>query len=118
MERHRNGPRHALLLAALGAALVLLGGCSADPDFCRFDPGDCAGGIGGYCDYDSDCQDGYCCREMSNCGGGMCTYACDRDDHCPPDMACEHGKCFFTCRVDADCAHGMECEHDGVCEWP
>ena len=104
------------------AAFLVTGwaiGCAADPDFCRFEPGDCSGGIGGFCEHDDDCQDGHCCREDSNCGGGMCTYRCDGDHQCPPDMRCEHGLCFFACASDADCATGMSCEHgDTVCEWP
>jgi len=48
----------------------------------------------------------------------MCTYACDRDADCPPDMACEHDVCFFVCGSDRDCARGMSCEHgDTICEW-
>ena len=80
----------AKLAIVLGALLGTLGGyaCNHGGD-CRFDP-DCGGGIGGFCDVNRDCADGFCCRS-DNCGGGMCTFECDRDSDCPDDMACEHG---------------------------
>lgn len=99
---------------SLGAA-----GCASEPDYCRFDPGECGGGIGGDCVFDEDCQDGFCCREDSNCGGGMCTYACRSDADCPASMRCQHDICFFSCSIDDDCASGQRCEHDNtICEWP
>ena len=107
-------------LAALAVfGLLFAFGCDDDPDRCRFDPGDCFGGIGGFCGEDDDCDTGHCCTEEANCGGGMCTYSCDRDEDCPDDMGCEHHTCFFGCVSDDDCADGMSCEHDNtVCEWP
>ena len=113
MTRHILAPSLALLLATLA-------GCSGDPDDeCRFDPAHCGGGVGADCARDDDCDDGYCCTEESNCGGGMCTIACARDADCPSFMACEHDICFFRCDVDEDCASGQSCEHGNtVCEWP
>ena len=113
-------PMHGMTIAWVGLSLAvgLAAGCASDPDYCRFDPHDCGGGIGGDCADDADCQDGYCCRDESNCGGGMCTFMCDGAHPCPDDMRCEHNTCFFACSSDADCASGQSCEHDGVCEWP
>ena len=108
------------VLTRLIVALVLAlccAACTGEPEYCRFDPG-CGGGIGATCRSYDDCSDGFCC-DSGNCGGGMCTYRCDVDADCPPEMACEHDVCFFTCRSDADCARGMSCEHGNtVCEWP
>lgn len=100
----------------LVALFALLLSCDGDPEHCRFDP-DCGGGIGAFCDEESDCDEGICC-DSGNCGGGMCTYRCDNDNPCPDDMACEHGTCFFTCDDDVDCAAGQSCEHGHtICEW-
>ncbi len=103
-------------------ALVLLStgcGCGDDeePDTCRFDPERCAGGPGGFCGDDYDCETGFCC-DSGNCGGGMCTYPCGDDGDCPGGMLCEHDTCFYECFDDLDCAEGMSCEHgQTVCEW-
>lgn len=110
--------RSPFLLAAVLAG-VLVAGCDDDIETCRFDPEDCRGGIGGFCDDRGDCDTGECCTEEANCGGGMCTFSCDRHEDCPDDMRCEHNTCFFACDSDEDCAEGMSCEHDQtVCEWP
>jgi hypothetical protein len=98
-----------MLLAAVAIA-------ACEPHLCRFDPS-CAGGIGGLCDSDRDCADGFCCT-TDNCGGGMCTVACSHDEDCPDEMACEHEVCFFVCGSDEDCAEAMSCEHGNtICEW-
>ena len=105
----------------IGAVIV---GCGDDGptrpyDACRYDPASCRGEVGAFCRDNRDCAQGTCCTEDSNCGGGMCTFACDRDEHCPPSMACEHHVCFFRCVSDRDCAVGQSCEHGKtVCEWP
>lgn len=99
---------------ALAAAALL--SCDGEPDHCRFDP-ECEGGVGGFCDTASDCDEGFCC-DTNNCGGGMCTYRCSDDHECPDDMLCEHETCFFRCADDTDCAEGMSCEHgETICEW-
>lgn len=99
--------------------LWLLAGCTADPDVCRFEPERCVDGeAGAFCTSDRDCV-GMCCTDKSNCAAGMCTFSCNDDRDCPPDMACEHDVCFFRCSADADCAVGQRCEHGHtVCEWP
>ncbi len=105
-----------LLVVLLFAVTSMIGACAPGPEDCRYDPW-CGGGIGGVCDSDGDCFDGFCC-DTDNCGGGMCTYDCDEDSHCPPSMLCEHHVCFFTCDSDRDCAPEMSCEHgDTICEW-
>lgn len=107
-------------LAALVAASLALSisGCSPG-DGCRFQPESCGGDVGANCAVDRDCADGYCCTESANCGGGMCTIACNDDLDCPGFMGCEHHVCFFLCDVDEDCAVGQSCEHGNtVCEWP
>ena len=131
---------HRTLLASVALVLVAAGiancgnggsplssGGAADDDDgnagftdnCRFNPDGCFGEIGGNCDGNSDCNDGFCCDEDSNCGGGMCTISCDDDADCPSFMACEHDVCFFRCDDDDDCASGQSCEHGNtVCEWP
>jgi hypothetical protein len=112
-----------LLTAALPLALLVASGCD-DDDYpygtgCRFDPADCYGGPGGFCDRNADCESEFCCTDQSNCGGGMCTWRCANDGDCPRDMACEHDLCFYRCASDADCAVGQSCEHGRtVCEWP
>lgn len=90
------------------------------PDtFCRENPADCFGEIGGGCDRTDDCADGVCCRDEKNCGGGMCLYICDDDRDCPANQGCEHGYCFFSCSRDEDCGRGQSCEHGKtVCEYP
>lgn len=117
----------ALLLTTFLLALpVLAVSCGDDEpppgpagEDCRFEPANCGGDLGALCVNDSDCWDAYCCTEQSNCGGGMCTLPCDRNDDCPSFMACEHHVCFFRCSDDADCAAGQSCEHDNtICEWP
>lgn len=113
--------RHVIVVV-----LILLGLVSAhcsDPvssDLCRLDPQNCMGGAGTRCDDDQQCNfELYCCREKSNCGGGMCTIACHDDLDCPDDMLCEHDKCFYRCADDQDCAPGMSCEHGKtICEYP
>jgi hypothetical protein len=108
----------ALLLAALS-----LPACDDDDDYpyydeCRFEPGLCAGGLGGLCGGNQDCAVGFCCRNPKECGGGMCTLSCRNDLDCPVEMACEHGMCFYSCRSDLDCAAGQHCGHGHtVCEW-
>ena len=92
------------------------GGGDPDP-LCRSNPADCPGDIGGFCDFDEDCDDGACCRD-NNCGGGMCTYFCRGNVDCPYNMLCEHGYCFFTCAHDNDCGPGQQCEHgETICEY-
>lgn len=87
-----------------------------DP-YCRENPDDCYGDIGGDCELEEDCFDGVCCRDK-NCGGGMCTYECNAHGDCPSGMRCEHGVCFFQCDDDDDCGPGQECEHgDSICEY-
>lgn len=91
--------------------------CTPDVESCRYDWYDCGGYIGGICDVDMDCVEGFCCT-TDNCGNGMCTYHCDDDRDCPPSMGCEHDTCFYLCDSDSDCAHGWECEHGNtICEW-
>lgn len=91
-----------------------------EPDtFCRANPGDCPGEIGGACAVTDDCDDGVCCRDEKNCDGGMCLYVCSDDRDCPSNMLCEHGHCFFRCSEDADCGRGQSCEHGNtICEYP
>ncbi len=85
---------------------------------CRFDPANCPGGIGGFCDDDDECETGFCC-DTKECNHGMCTFRCDERDDCPFDMECEHGVCFLGCDDGDDCAEGMKCEHGHkACEWP
>lgn len=103
-------------------ALMLAGSCSNDGDSsntCRLFPDDCFDGrAGAFCESDRECR-GFCCTDGANCGGGMCTYACDIDEDCPFDMGCEHNVCFYLCDDDLDCAEGQRCEHGNtVCEWP
>ncbi len=107
-----------LALASLLLIGGLLGGACADPySACRLDPLCASGGVGASCASDRDCFDGVCC-ESDNCGGGMCTFACDDDRDCPPEMLCEHSTCFFICSDDRDCAVGQSCEHGNtICEW-
>lgn len=108
----------ASVVALLAGAVLGLVAASCEVEHCRYDP-QCGGGIGGFCGDSSDCDEGFCCTEESNCGGGMCTYRCDDDNDCPEDMACEHDKCFFRCDSDSQCAEGMSCEHGRtICEWP
>lgn len=85
--------------------------------FCRENPEECYGDIGGDCVDDFDCIDGFCCQSK-NCGGGMCTYRCDTNADCPNAMSCEHGNCFFACNEDRDCGTGQKCEHGHtICEY-
>lgn len=107
------------VLVALLALAALGPGCAGpSSDGCRFEPERCGGGrAGAFCVDDSDCR-GFCCTDAANCAGGMCSYACDIDEDCPVDMACQHNLCFYACEFDEDCAVGQTCEHDGVCEWP
>lgn len=102
---------------ALVGAMVAAQACHGpNSEECRFDP-DCGGGLGGTCDKDRDCFEGFCC-DSDNCGGGMCTLDCDGDRDCPDGMRCEHDICFFACDSDRDCAAGAQCEHGNtVCEW-
>jgi hypothetical protein len=92
----------------------------ASSDTCRLDPRSCYGGAGTLCRGDYDCNAGlFCCRDRSNCNGGMCTIRCGSDRDCPSDMRCEHSMCFYACAHDTDCAPGMYCEHGHtICEWP
>ncbi len=116
-------PIRAIVLGLCGAAACIglgmtMPACGGEPEHCRFNP-DCGGGVGSLCGSDDDCDEGVCCRETANCGGGMCTYPCTTSANCPSDMACEHGVCFFRCADDRDCAAGMSCEHSNtICEWP
>lgn len=85
--------------------------------YCRDNPRDCFGEIGGDCGVTEDCIDGNCCRDKE-CGNGMCTYFCDGDFDCPDVMNCEHGYCFFRCSDDDECGPGQKCEHSKtVCEY-
>ncbi|MCB9643529.1 MAG: hypothetical protein H6728_10705 [Myxococcales bacterium] len=90
------------------------------PDICRLEPEKCHGSPGALCNGDNECAGGlFCCLEKSNCGGGMCTLACEVDTDCPTNMLCEHKKCFFRCESDQDCAPTMRCEHGNtICEYP
>ncbi len=103
--------------SALVGGLAIGGACGGpNPGDCRGDPFCNNGGIGAFCDGNSECFDGYCC-EKKGCNEGMCTYRCDNDSECPSNMGCEHDVCFFRCGGDGDCLNGQECKHDGVCEW-
>ncbi len=93
-------------------------GGSGPDTFCRENPEDCAGEIGGACRTTDDCDDGVCCRDDGNCNGGMCLYRCSDDRDCPSNMLCEHDHCFFRCDSDADCGRGQSCEHGNtICEY-
>lgn len=95
-----------------------VGGDSEPDTFCRENPGDCFGEIGGRCDVTDDCDDGVCCRDDKNCDRGMCLYRCSDDRDCPRNQLCEHDHCFFTCSDDRDCGPGQSCEHgDTICEY-
>jgi hypothetical protein len=124
IQRHRSLLIRASLWWVLAAGAVVASSCGDDGEYssarCRFEPEDCNGGAGTFCDRDRDCLEGlFCCRDDSNCGGGMCTADCRRDRDCPRGMRCEHEMCFYACEVDEDCAEGMGCEHGRtVCEWP
>jgi hypothetical protein len=125
--------RRRPLLATMALALILFAVATcgdderSDPpadngsadDFCRENPGDCDGDIGGSCTRTEDCVDGVCCTDNANCNGGMCLYSCDRTADCPSNQRCEHGQCFFSCDRDSDCGAGQTCEHmNTVCEYP
>ncbi len=115
----KTRPFHWGAWALIGAIAVGVSGITCDDDFeyCRQNPQDCPGDIGGPCDVDDDCLDGVCCKDK-NCGGGMCTYPCKDDLDCPDVMACEHKVCFFSCIDDLDCGAGQSCEHGHtICEY-
>ena len=96
--------------------MVSCGGPSSEQ--CRFEPEQCHGLAGGFCEADRDCAGELTCCDDKNCGGGMCTQECSDDRDCPEDMRCEHDVCFYACDSDRDCAPGMSCEHgETVCEW-
>ena len=110
-------------LAALLLGVMSLPACDDDDEYpyydeCRYEPGLCAGGLGGLCGGNQDCAIGFCCRNPKECGSGMCTLSCRNDLDCPVEMGCEHGVCFYSCRSDLDCAAGQHCGHGHtVCEW-
>ena len=105
-----------LLGLTLGALLSVTCGPPGPPvGDCRYNP-DCGGGLGGFCDRDSECGSGYCC-ERKECDHGMCTFDCDSDPECPAGMLCQHDTCFFSCNNHGDCARGQKCKHGRVCEW-
>ena len=104
------------MVGIVGPFAYFEGGGEVDP-YCRENPGDCEGEIGGDCRDDLDCFDGTCCKDK-NCGDGMCTYLCNSDGECPSNMRCEHDTCFFECGSDADCGPGQKCEHGKtICEY-
>lgn len=109
----------ALSVAACGKRTDTFEGTGEVDTFCRDNPDDCGGQLGGACEQTDDCSDGVCCTEKSNCGGGMCLFRCESNADCPENQRCEHKQCFFSCRTDDDCAPGQKCEHgDTICEWP
>jgi len=123
MGERRMMVARPLWVALLGALLASPLACNDTPlryddDWdCSYDPRNCdSGDLGAYCHSNAECDTGWCC-ESKECGGGMCTYSCDRDNDCPADMGCEHHTCFFYCHNDNDCAAGQKCEHKRVCEW-
>lgn len=120
--------RHHVILLLVPIALLAVEACHERSDvftgdgeidtFCREEPGECDGEIGGACDVTDDCYDGVCCKEGNNCGGGMCLYECDDDGDCPSNQRCEHDHCFFSCDGDSDCGPGQSCEHgETICEY-
>jgi hypothetical protein len=123
MRKRTSKPVVRLLALGLVGAVVVLfsfacGGPGGGVDvYCRDNPGDCPGEIGGGCFDDRDCLDGICCQS-DHCGGGMCTYPCGSDVDCPESMGCEHGVCFFYCAGKDGCGPGQKCEHGNtVCEY-
>ncbi len=71
------------------------------------------------CSIDSDCPEGYVCRN------GVCVPdegppECAIDSDCPPGYWCLNGVCVpdegppITCSIDSDCPEGYKCQ-DGVC---
>jgi hypothetical protein len=122
----RRSTHDLVRLLALSSILFAVASCGDDDGYygdgyygeCRFQPGLCAGGPGGFCGANLDCSVGFCCRGPKECGGGMCTFTCRSDFDCPSGMACEHDMCLFACRSDFDCAAGQHCAHGHtVCEW-
>src|SRR5690349_3149791 len=71
------------LIAAWCLLATALSSCGDDDypyyDDCRYEPGLCAGGLGGLCEANIDCGVGFCCRDPKECGGGMCTLSCRSD---------------------------------------
>lgn len=105
-----------LLTRTLMAACCCLAACGDDDD----GPYGFAenGEIGAYCTQDAECNQGICCVE-DDCAFGMCTFPCDDDDQCPPEMACDHsgdGQCLFICGGGGACPIDFECNEDFVCE--
>jgi hypothetical protein len=73
-------------------------------------PGAGAEAVGAACYAPYNCASNYCCASPP-CGGGMCTYPCQRDSDCPYGTLCADGACFWACASDANCAPGWACKH-------
>jgi hypothetical protein len=66
--------------------------------------------MGAVCYGPYQCATNYCCVSPP-CGGGMCTYPCQRDADCPYGARCADNACFWACSTDAQCAPGWTCKH-------
>ena len=98
-------PKQAL--AGILAYLTLLAGCGDD----HGPPaGSASQSVGAVCYAAYDCATSYCCVSPP-CGGGMCTYPCQRDADCPYGLRCADNACFWACATDAQCAPGWTCKH-------
>ncbi len=103
------------VLTGVLASLVVLSACGDDhgppPGPYGNGPyGNASQAVGAGCLGPYDCATSYCCVSPP-CGGGMCTYPCQRDADCPYGTRCADNACFWACATDAQCGPGWTCKH-------
>ena len=117
--------RRVLLLSLTFVGVATLAGCPSKPKNgeCK-SSADCAQqeGYGKVCiegrcqecGADSDCKDGFACRDNRCVPKPQCT----TDDQCPPGQACQNERCVAreagSCGSDRDCGPDQKCQN-GKC---
>jgi peptidoglycan-associated lipoprotein len=117
--------RRVLLLALSVVGVLTLGGCPPKPkqgecktaEDCLKQEGVgkvCVEGRCQECAADTDCREGFVCRENACVPKPQCT----TDDQCPPGQSCQDERCVArqagACGSDRDCGADQRCQ-DGQC---
>ena len=102
----------AVLFFFLASSLYIIGckppypKCEKD-DHCEEQKEVCVMGKCQQCRDDSNCPEGYICKDYTCVPKPECT----SDAECTEPLICKNEKCVPECTTDADCQEGMTCEN-------